>query len=122
MQKPLLITLMWRAVISTPPLKLDELSHAFAEALDINEERARRVYVSMTAALGRTLKTERPHAVIFARGILLVVRNTLQFITASHHADDYLHYPINLLRATSMDLMVALGAAKNAVWAAPIDQ
>lgn len=90
------------------PAGLTKLAQALASALQVPEDLEPRWHEALPAVLGRPQPPDAAENVRFARGLLLTLTASAQYVTAAAHADAYRAYPVPLIRAMSYDLRRAL--------------
>jgi hypothetical protein len=93
------------------PAGLTKPAQALASALNLPDAIEIAWHESLPAVLGRPPNPDSSDAIRFARGLLLTLSASAQYVTAAAHADAYRAYPVPLLRATSYDLRRGLSDA-----------
>lgn len=109
-----LIGRMWRVVQSRQPEALHAPSKALVTALAL-EKIHHSQHESFVAILNRSATQDATPARRFARGLLMTVASSCQYVTAAAHSDSYARYPVPLLISFSYDLRRALRDAEGAL-------
>lgn len=109
-----LISRIWGIVQKRNPDGLHKPSAALAEALGL-ERNIAPGWESIVSVLNRQSNADVSPSQRFARGVLITVGASCQYITAAAHADAYGRYPVPLLISFSYDLRKSLREAENTI-------
>jgi len=101
-------------VTATSPDGLLKVARYLSEALRLSSLSSlellskNQIDLSITTVLLRSVNPELNNAIIAAKNMLTTIYAACQFITASHHPDDYPNFPVIVLRAISFDISRSL--------------
>jgi hypothetical protein len=110
-----LIARLWGVVQERQPEQMRGPSEALANALDLPDAIELPWHEGISSVLRRPSGGEATQRLRFAKNVFLTVATACQLTTAVAHSDDYAHYPVLLLRSSSLDLRRSLADAETVV-------
>jgi len=113
---------LWDLSQRQSPSTLTRGAKAVANALAIPQHVGKAwCYEGCLAVLARPSERDTHESYRFARGLIVMIGGSCQFITAAAHADAYNRYPVALLTSLSYDLRKSLTTAENVLTVVDID-